>query len=67
MNSTAMEKRNIREEVNLNPTEEVALEWLAGRLGLSKSATLRTGFLELVEKVRMQDRLQQCGIQETGK
>lgn len=57
-----MEKHDFREETNLNATEEVSLSWAAGKLGISKSATLRLGLIMLVEKLRREQALRDTGI-----
>ena len=50
-----MNKRDYREETALNAAEYRQLQYLAGRLGLSKRATLRYCFLQVADKVTRQE------------
>ena len=56
------ELRNFREETALTSTEEIALKFAAGKLGLSKSATLRLGLLRLVDHLNRADALVNTGL-----
>lgn len=56
------DKHDFREETNLNAVEEVALNWLAGKLGISKSATLRLGMIRLVEQAKREEALHSTGL-----
>lgn len=56
------DKRDFREETNLNVAEERLLVWTAAKLGLSKSAALRLAMLRLGEDLVRQERLMETGI-----
>lgn len=56
------ELRNFREETALTASEELSLKYVSGRLGLSKSAVLRFGLLQLVDNVRRKEVLSETGV-----
>jgi len=56
------ERREFREETLLNSSEEVSLKYISGKLGLSKSATLRLGLLQLVDKINRTERMNDTGL-----
>lgn len=56
------EKRDFREETQLSSSEEIALKYAAGRLGMSKAGILRLGLLQLVDNLRRNEVLSETGI-----
>jgi hypothetical protein len=56
------EKRDFREETLLNAAEWQLLKACSGRLGLSKSATLRFALLQLGNKITREEVLSDTGI-----
>ncbi len=55
-------KRDFREETNLNAAEFALLKELAGELGLSKSAALRYCLHEIGDKVIRSKHVRDTGI-----
>lgn len=53
-----VDQRNIREEVRFNAAEAIALQHVAGRLGLRKAEFIRMATLQLIEKVSLEERWQ---------
>lgn len=56
------ENRDIREETLLNSSESISLKYVAGKLGLSKSATLRFGLLQLANDISRKERAEDTGV-----
>ena len=54
--------RNFREETSLTNSEEIVLKWVAGKLGMSKSGTLRFGVLQLANHLRRNERSEETGL-----
>ena len=57
-----IDKRDFREETNLNAAEERLLVWAAAKMGISKSAALRMALLRLGDDLVRQERLTETGI-----
>lgn len=57
-----IDKRDFREETNLNAAEERLLVFIAGKLGVSKSAALRLALLRLGDHLVKEERFSATGI-----
>ena len=57
-----VEKHDFREEVALTASQEISLKYISGKLGLSKSATLRFALIQLVEQINRKDRMADTGL-----
>ena len=58
----SLDKRDFREETNLNAAEERLLVFVAGKLGVSKSAALRIALHALGDDLVRKDRLAETGL-----
>jgi len=55
-------KRDYREETAFNAAEERLLVWSSGKLGLSKSATLRLALHRLGDDLLRKEKLSETGL-----
>jgi hypothetical protein len=54
--------RNFREETSLTGSEEIVLKWVAGKLGMTKSGTLRFGILQLANHLKREEMSDETGF-----